>query len=677
MDPQRASLRAARRGIACVAWLALASAAPASAADRPELTAEVIDVGAPSAPTAQKVSLGVRVSNSGAADSPQTSVRFYRSADSKITTADTLVTTERLRAVTAGYTRTVYGEVKVGTTPGKFWFGACVVPVPDEVDPSNDCTGAVPIEVGKRPNLTVSDFVVTPTSLEPGNPMRFTALLRNSGTGAAGLAFVTVFRSSSPTGPPSSSVAYGDTAALASGESFEVSFEVNERYGAGTSWYGLCADPVPFETSTDDNCTAGTPVTVEGPDLALLEPSIDHSQVELGQSVTLTVEVRNLGNQPSPSTSASFRFDGPEYGGTVGTLSVPALAPGASVVLSMPKSADVPGSTELWACIDRAGDEITDNNCSEPLAFLVSGVRLDPRADSIRVGERNTLTGTGFTTGTVFMMYVAGAAGVKAHGPFPPDSFGGDYISFVPPLTIPLGDGFASLVAINTDQGYTTSNPVCVNLLGPWSGNPPSILAIDGVALGFGDCSVPFAYLRTTLTPGQPFVVTGSGFDQPQASLFTPAGNLGPLAPAAGWSTEQAIFTVPQNAPVGPASVQVVSAPYSGIASSNAVLVAVGEPIAIDGVAVNGATITVSGHGFSTGAVINLFNAQGGSEVNLGGLDSGGAPLVPLTSVAPTSFQFQRPAGAVAGKAFVEVLNPPFIPVTSTGNDPDGAFDLP
>jgi hypothetical protein len=90
-------------------------------------------------------------------------------------------------------------------------------------------------------------------------------------------------------------------------------------------------------------------------------------------------------------------------------------------------------------------------------------------------------------------------------------------------------------------------------------------------------------------------------------------------------------------------------------------------------VAVSGTTVTVTGTGFSVRSVINLYNLQAGSVVNLGGL-VGSAAKIPLTVVSDTRFTFTRPAGAAAGPAFVEVLNPPFIPFSSSGSDPDGAF---
>jgi len=74
--------------------------------------------------------------------------------------------------------------------------------------------------------------------------------------------------------------------------------------------------------------------------------------------------------------------------------------------------------------------------------------------------------------------------------------------------------------------------------------------------------------------------------------------------------------------------------------------------------------------------VINFFNAQKGGVVNLGGLKGGGSPKIPLTPVSSTRFTFIKPAGAMPGPSFVQALNPSFVPFTSSGNDPCGAFAL-
>ncbi len=74
--------------------------------------------------------------------------------------------------------------------------------------------------------------------------------------------------------------------------------------------------------------------------------------------------------------------------------------------------------------------------------------------------------------------------------------------------------------------------------------------------------------------------------------------------------------------------------------------------------------------------MINLFNAQGGGVVNLGGLNPDGSPAIPLTLVNSNRFTFAVPAGAMPGAAFVQALNPPFVPFTSTRSSPGGGFTL-
>jgi hypothetical protein len=73
--------------------------------------------------------------------------------------------------------------------------------------------------------------------------------------------------------------------------------------------------------------------------------------------------------------------------------------------------------------------------------------------------------------------------------------------------------------------------------------------------------------------------------------------------------------------------------------------------------------------------VINLFNTQGGAVVNLGGL-KGGAPNIPLTFVNESRFTFMVPAGAAPGASYVQALNPPFVPFSSSGNVAGGGFIL-
>lgn len=86
--------------------------------------------------------------------------------------------------------------------------------------------------------------------------------------------------------------------------------------------------------------------------------------------------------------------------------------------------------------------------------------------------------------------------------------------------------------------------------------------------------------------------------------------------------------------------------------------------------------MTVDGAGFLTLTVINLFNQQGSEVVNLGQLNSDSTPKIPINLISSSKFTITLPAKAMAGPAFIQAINPPFLPFASFGNDPCGGFML-
>ncbi len=109
---------------------------------------------------------------------------------------------------------------------------------------------------------------------------------------------------------------------------------------------------------------------------------------------------------------------------------------------------------------------------------------------------------------------------------------------------------------------------------------------------------------------------------------------------------------------------------------SNAVSVPIGAQITVSSVSQTGCTVTVDGTGFSNLTVVNLFNQQAGGVVNLGGFapSSGNPVRIPITLVSPNQLTFAVPAGLVSNPAYVQALNPPFLPFTSSGTGPGGSF---
>ena len=665
------------RGLAALAFAGLS--APARAAS-PELSVDTPYVDSPSSPTAQKIAFSARVANLGTAGSPTTKVRYYRSTDSTITSADTRVVTQNLDPISAGRYRVVAADLTVGTKLGRFWFGACVDPVAGEANAGNNCSAGVPVQVGPRPDVAASQITVVPAAVSIHGTVDTRALVTNVGTGASGVGWVDF--DYVPESVPSATWQSLDSAAippLAAGASIAVTARASLDEYPGRYRLRGCVQGVPFDGSTANDCAEGV-LIVDGPDLEATDTTVDDATPSVDRPFVVGATIRNGGTLRAQARQALVMFaetaDWIRYGVQLGQTTVPALDPGAVFQLADTVSFSSLASGYVAVCLVSGFEENPANDCSPPVRLVVGGVRIDYDSTPLRVGATNRILGRGFTPGTVLQLYVATPNGVASYGPYTPTLVGDTALDLDLPASVVLGNGFASLEAINTDQGYERSLPQCRNLLGGDDQGPPSLEGIGGAGLQFPDCTIPLASIHAALPPGSAVDLEGRLFANPRLNLFTPSGNLGPLEPDAGWTSTHASFQVPADAPVGPVTVQLVNAPYAGNVESNAVLAAVGQAISIDSVSQNGSEITVTGAGFSSATVINFFNWDGSSLTNLGGLTQGGVARIPLANLTSSGFSFQRPAGAVAGKAYVQALNPPFVPATSTGNDPHGAFDL-
>ena len=388
------------------------------------------------------------------------------------------------------------------------------------------------------------------------------------------------------------------------------------------------------------------------------------------------------------ATSATFAggvgFAGGEFCGT--SASTPTVAGIAAVLLSADPTLgpeDVRSILQGTATdIDLVGPDpdagfgLVDA-FSATLAALPPIVPvLAPLAAPIVAGGTSVLSGSGFTPGFVILAFVATASGTLDFGPFTPAAGTPTSLTWAVPATLSLGNGFVTLLIVNTDQGFTQSGTQSQLLFGHPGLNIPSILSVNGVSLASLDPSIPTANVETIIAQGSAVTIAGSGFNAPLVNLFTAAGNVGPLAPLPGGSTTSFQIVVPAGTVTGPGSFQVVNSPYVGNVLSNAVSVPIGDAMDISSISQAGSTITVNGAGFSVLSVINFFAQSGGGVVNFGGLTPSGNAKIPLVIVSANRFTFQVPAGAQAGAAYVMALNPPFIPFSSTTGDPHGAFTL-
>jgi hypothetical protein len=309
----------------------------------------------------------------------------------------------------------------------------------------------------------------------------------------------------------------------------------------------------------------------------------------------------------------------------------------------------------------------------------------------VLAGTTFTIDGSGFAKDSEVNFFVSTSTGSINEGPLIPSSFTATRLVVPAPANMTLGQGFVAIVVVNNNGSSQPpqSNPGFALLQGSPKAGLPSITGFNGFPLAPSSLNPGYAVanVETTLLQGSSVVINGNGFDTAngvavdvfcacpetggklKTQFFTPGNPF--LKP------DSITFTLPPTTPTGPGSI-IVSNFAGGFytAKSNAVSVPLGSRLTVTDVIQSGKLVLVRGTGFSTATVINLFNEQGGRPVNLGGLLPDGKPKIPLTPINANKFTFTLPAGAVPGPAFLEAFNPPFLPFTSSGNDPCGAFTL-
>ncbi len=358
-----------------------------------------------------------------------------------------------------------------------------------------------------------------------------------------------------------------------------------------------------------------------------------------------------------------------------------ALAPTPTAPRTLTPTATPAGPTPIPSPTPSAGPTSTP----APAPPLISAI-----PPVIRAGASFTIDGSGFTPQSVVNFFVATAAGSINTGPFTPLAFSASRLTVAIPSDNPLGQGVAAVQVVNTGDGFVPSNLMLALLQGNPAAAIPSISAINGtpIASDSTNPAVAVANVETVVPQGHPVTLDGAGFDATNGvavDLYCacPAGKVGPflLNPGdPGLTSTRISLPVPSSGPqmpaTGPGAFVVTNKGADGsfTRQSNSVSVPIGQKITVTSVNEADGIVMVSGTGFSTATVINFFNLQGGSPVNLGGLKPNGSPRIPLNFIDQTRISFVMPAAATRGPGYVQALNPPFIPFTSSGNGAGGAF---
>ena len=404
----------------------------------PDLRVGVTISGVSRRPVGSSFTLSATVRNRGHGASGSTTLHYYRSTDATITSSDTEVGTDAVGGLSAWGSSDHSDhsiDLTVPSTPGTYYYGACVDAVTGESATGNNCSFSVRVTALVPPDLVVDAPTVSNSAPAAGSSFTLSATVRNQGSDP--LVVSTDGSSVLLTAEPTTLRYYRSTDASISSSDTEVGTDqVNglsasatsaesislTAPSAGTYYYGACVEAVTGESDTGNNCSSSVQVTVSpvptAPDLAVDAPTVSNNSPVAGASFTLRATVRNQGDGASGSTTlryyrstdASISSSDTE----VGTDAVNGLSASGTSAESISLTAPSAGTYYYGACVDAVtGESDTGNNCSSSVTVTVSPVPTAPdlAVDAPTVSNNSPVAGASFTLRATVRNRGSGASG--------------------------------------------------------------------------------------------------------------------------------------------------------------------------------------------------------------------------------------------------------------------------
>ena len=359
----------------------------------------------------QALTFQADVENIGDASSRSSTIRFYRSTDSNITTGDAQVGTGGTGIIWPGRNSPQTISLTAHSIPGTYFYGACVDPVAGEKNTTNNCSLAVRVSIGSQPE---PDLIVVNVdrggrggATYTGQSLSLQAQVRNIGDAQASSTTLRYYLSGDESiSPWDAYVGMVRVGVLHSGRATTESITVTAPSSPGTYYYGACVDAVSGESDTNNNCSSYVRVEVvkaTAPDLVVTQFRTDERRIGLGDSVPVTLTVKNQGNGGSDATHVTFYIS---QDSQVATNSSNRSGYGRNIRAFDPSpdqeelrysitAPDQIGTYYLRVCVFPLAEESnTQNNCSVSVRVQVTlRSTVDLNISSFKVRDTNPYVG--------------------------------------------------------------------------------------------------------------------------------------------------------------------------------------------------------------------------------------------------------------------------------------------
>ena len=319
----------------------------------------------------ERFTLRVTVENNGEGEWDATTLRYYYSTDTAITTSDTEVDTDAVFRLPPPLFIIGSVDLTAPSTPGTYYYGACVDAVTDESDTTNNCSASVQVTVPQpKPDLVVGSPSVNESSPAGGAPFELTATVENHGEGSASTTTLRYYQSAYATISTSDTEVGADAiGGLAASGTSSQSVDLTAP-GPGTYYYGACVDAVTDESDTTNNCSTSVVVTVPGAEqqrasrIEISPDSLSFDTVDEFQTLTATVYDQNNYVMQRTSTSTFWFWSSADeevartnlFGSLFGSLqtSVQSIGEGTTTVTLSAAGSAVVGTASVRVTLPTA-----------------------------------------------------------------------------------------------------------------------------------------------------------------------------------------------------------------------------------------------------------------------------------------------------------------------------------
>ena len=272
-----------------------------------------------------------------------------------------------------------------------------------------------------QPDLTVEKPTVNRSAIDTGESFSISLTVLNRGDADANSTRLVYYRSDNEVIDASNDTFESSAIvpALPPTVSSRHTQELTAPATPGTYYYGACVD-VQRESDSSNNCSDGVRITVSAapPDLTFDQPTVSNSAVNVGDSFSLTVTLRNNGSGNAAGTRLTYYLsNNPTIDAISDTRlsSVDVAGLAASESRAYPRELAAPGEAGAYyygACVQpAAGERKLNNNCSAGVLVTVAVPQSDLVIEDFTVSNTEVSVQESFTLSATVRNRGAGPTG--------------------------------------------------------------------------------------------------------------------------------------------------------------------------------------------------------------------------------------------------------------------------